>query len=200
MLLVWVLSLFSWKVWQEVYPSYWFFFLFSKNQLLEMPAWLSWLSICLRLSSWSQGPGIESRIRLLAQQGACFSLYLLLSLSSAPPACALSLSLMNKYIKSLQSKFFYFLFFLKILFIYLTERDSQWEREHKQGEWERKKQAHSRGAWRGARSHNAGITPWAKGRRPTAVPPRRPYLNFNQSLSHIYFLSRFLFQKLTTFF
>ena len=96
MLLVWVLSLFSWKVWQEVYPSYWFFFLFSKNKLLEMPAWLSWLSICLRLSSWSQGPGIESRIRLLAQQGACFSLYLLLSLSSAPPACALSLSLWQR--------------------------------------------------------------------------------------------------------
>ena len=35
------------------------------------------------------------------------------------------------------------LFFLKIVFIYLTERNSQREREHKQGEWERKKQAYS---------------------------------------------------------
>ena len=31
-------------------------------------------------------------------------------------------------------------------FIYLSDRDSQREREHKQAEWERKKQAHSRGA------------------------------------------------------
>ena len=39
------------------------------------------------------------------------------------------------------------------------ERDSQREREHKQGEWERKKQAPSGGARCGARSHNTGITP-----------------------------------------
>uniref|UniRef100_A0A452U174 KRAB domain-containing protein n=1 Tax=Ursus maritimus TaxID=29073 RepID=A0A452U174_URSMA len=39
-----------------------------------------------------------------------------------------------------------FFFFLKILFINLTERNSQREREHKQGEWERKKQAPSGGA------------------------------------------------------
>ena len=37
-----------------------------------------------------------------------------------------------------------FFSFLKILFIYLTERETAREREHKQGEWERKKQAHSR--------------------------------------------------------
>ena len=39
-------------------------------------------------------------------------------------------------------------FFLKILFIYSSDRDrdSQLVREYKQGEWERKKQAHSRGA------------------------------------------------------
>ena len=48
---------------------------------------------------------------------------------------------------------FYFTFFHLILFffkdfIYLfdRDRDSQREREHKQGEWERKKQAHSGGA------------------------------------------------------
>ena len=40
-----------------------------------------------------------------------------------------------------------FFFFLKILFIYFDrERDSQREREHKQGEWERKKQPPSGGA------------------------------------------------------
>ena len=72
--------------------------------------------------------------------------------------------------------FFFKIFFFFFFFFYLfdRDRDSQREREHKQGEWERKKQAHSRGAWRGARSHNAGITPWAEGRRLTAVPPRRP--------------------------
>ena len=58
---------------------------------------------------------------------------------------------------------FLFIYFLKILFIYLTEiRDSQREREHKQGEWERKKQAHSGGAWCGARSHNARSRPEPK--------------------------------------
>ena len=36
------------------------------------PGWLSGLSQCLRLKSWSQGPGIKSRIGLSAQQGACF--------------------------------------------------------------------------------------------------------------------------------
>ena len=47
-------------------------------------------------------------------------------------------------------------FFFKILFIYLfdRERNSQGEREHKQGEWERKKQAP-----RGAHSQGPGITP-----------------------------------------
>jgi len=44
------------------------------------PGWLSRLSGCLRLGSWSQGPGIESRIGLLARRGACFSLCLPLPL------------------------------------------------------------------------------------------------------------------------
>ena len=65
-------------------------------------------------------------------------------------------------------------FFKDFIYLFDRDRDSQREREHKQGEWERKKQAHSGGAWCGARSQNAGITPWAKGRRLTAVPPRRP--------------------------
>ena len=66
--------------------------------------------------------------------------------------------------------------FFKDFLFYLFDRDSQREREHKQGEWERKKQAPSRGAWCGARPHNTGITPWPEGRRLTAVPPRHPYL------------------------
>ena len=37
-------------------------------------------------------------------------------------------------------------FFLKIFYLFDRDRDSQQEREHKQGEWERKKQAHSRRA------------------------------------------------------
>ena len=72
---------------------------------------------------------------------------------------------MKKYVRI----YFYFLF---RFYLFDRDRDSQREREHKQGEWE--KQAHSRGAWCGARSHNAGIMPWAEGRRLTAVPPRRP--------------------------
>ena len=65
-------------------------------------------------------------------------------------------------------------FSLKILFIYLIERDSQQEREYKHGEWERKRQAPSGGARCGAPSQNAGIMPWAERRCSTAVPPRRP--------------------------
>ena len=57
------------------------------NQEVEGAArWLSWLSLCLWLRSWSQGPGIEPFVGLPAQQRACFSLFplvlaLLLSLS-----------------------------------------------------------------------------------------------------------------------
>ena len=48
--------------------------------------WLSWLSICLGLRSWFQGPGIESHM------GLCFSLSLSLSLL----LLLLVLSLSNK--------------------------------------------------------------------------------------------------------
>ena len=64
--------------------------------LSGVPRWLSWLSICLLLGSWSQGPEIEPHIGLLAQPGACFSF------SAAPPPCALSLSV--KKINYLQLK------------------------------------------------------------------------------------------------
>ena len=50
-------------------------------------------------------------------------------------------------------------FFKDFIYLFDRDRDSQREREHKQGEWERKKQAHSGGARCGAQSHNAGITP-----------------------------------------
>ena len=70
----------------------------------------------------------------------------------------------------------HFFIFKDFIYLFDRDRDSQQEREHKQGEWERKKQAHSGGAWCGARSHNSGTTPWAEGRRLTAVPPRRPYI------------------------
>ena len=38
------------------------------------------------------------------------------------------------------------IFFFNFFNLFDRDRDSQREREHKQGEWERKKQAHSRGA------------------------------------------------------
>ena len=80
--------------------------------------------------------------------------------------------------------FLTFSFFKDFIYLFDRDRDSQWEREHKQGEWERKKQALSGGAWCGARTHNAGITPWAEGRRLTAVPPRRPQnLSFDSTPS-----------------
>jgi len=52
------------------------------------PEWLSRLSVCLWLRSGSQGSGIEPRIGLPAQRGACFSLSL--------PLCLLVLSKKKK--------------------------------------------------------------------------------------------------------
>ena len=75
----------------------------------------------------------------------------------------------------IQNDIFYF---FKILFIYLIERETASERGnvYRQWEWERKKQAPSRGAWCGAQSQDSGITPWSEGRRLTTEPPRRPYV------------------------
>ena len=39
---------------------------------LGAPGWLSGLSLCLRLGSWSQGPGIEPRVGLSARLSAYF--------------------------------------------------------------------------------------------------------------------------------
>lgn len=64
---------------------------------LGAPGCLGWLSVCLRLRSWSHGPGIEPCIRLPAQWGVCYSLSLCLLL-------CLSLSLSNEWIKSLKKK------------------------------------------------------------------------------------------------
>ena len=52
-----------------------------------VPGWLSWLSICLQLRSWSQYPGIKPHIGLSAQWRACFSF------SPCLPLCLLVLSL-----------------------------------------------------------------------------------------------------------
>ncbi|XP_045838346.1 protein Mdm4 isoform X2 [Meles meles] len=41
---------------------------FNMPSIRVAPGWLSGLSRCLRLGSWSRGPGIESRIGLSAQR------------------------------------------------------------------------------------------------------------------------------------
>ena len=56
------------------------------------PGWLSQLSICFQLRSWSWGPGIEPHIRLSAQWRVSFSL----SFYPSPCSCSLSLSLALK--------------------------------------------------------------------------------------------------------
>ena len=57
-----------------------------------MPGWLSGLGACLWLRSWSQGPGIETCIRLSAQRGVCSSL----SLCHSSCLCSLTLCQLNK--------------------------------------------------------------------------------------------------------
>ena len=68
-----------------------------ENQFCGAPGWLSGLSHCLQLRSWSQGPGIESCIGLTARWGACFLLSLCL------PFCLLGISLcqINKIFKKI---------------------------------------------------------------------------------------------------
>ena len=56
------------------------------------PGWLSQLSICLWLRSWSRCPGIKSCLRLPAHPGACFSLCLPLPLLVCSLPSFLSLS------------------------------------------------------------------------------------------------------------
>ena len=51
-----------------------------ENAPSRAPGWLSQLSICLLLRSWSQSPGIKPCIGLPAQQRACFALSLCLPL------------------------------------------------------------------------------------------------------------------------
>ena len=68
------------------------------------------------------------------------------------------------------NKIHLFFFFYLRLFICLFMRDTQKEAET-QAEGET---GSLQGAWCGTRSHYPGITPWAKGRRSTTEPPRRP--------------------------
>ena len=56
-----------------------------KIPFLGAPWWIRWLNGCLWLKSWSQSPGIKPHIRLPAQGGVCFSLWL-------SPSCAFSVS------------------------------------------------------------------------------------------------------------
>ena len=73
-----------------------------------------------------------------------------------------------------ENRLFSVFFFLDLTYSFDRGRDSQWEREHKQGEWERKKQSPSRRAQCGARAQNFRITPWAEGRCPMTEPSRHP--------------------------
>ena len=52
----------------------------KKIERKGVPGWLSQLSACLLLRSWSQGPGMETWVGLPAQRGVCFFLSLCPSL------------------------------------------------------------------------------------------------------------------------
>ena len=64
----------------------------------------------------------------------------------------------------------FFFFFFLILFIY----DSHIERERGRDIGRGRSRLYAPGARRGIRSGVSRITPWAKGRRQTAAPPRDP--------------------------
>ena len=79
---------------------------FWKSGVGGAPGWLSRLSVCPQLRSWSWGPGIETCVRLPAQWAGCLSL---------STACALlsvfSLSHVNKIFKKKEGR---------------EERNSEW--------------------------------------------------------------------------
>lgn len=62
---------------------------FYTTDLYGAPEWLSQLSVCLRLGSGPQGPGVESCLELPDQRGVCFPCTL-------PHSCGVSLSLSNE--------------------------------------------------------------------------------------------------------
>ena len=74
---------------------------FGKKEIMfGTPGWLSRISVCLWLRSWSQGAGIESGIGLPTQQGVCFSLCCSCAcLLSLPCSLPLSLQSINKILK-----------------------------------------------------------------------------------------------------
>lgn len=62
------------------------------------PGWLSPLSICLQIRSWSRRPGIQPCVGLPAQQGACFSPW-----PSPLLVCSLTLKSIIKILKKNQT-------------------------------------------------------------------------------------------------
>ena len=66
---------------------------------MQVPGWLSQLSGCLQLRSWSQGPGIKAWVQAPCSVG---SLLLTLPLHLLP--LRLSCTVLNEYIKFLKTK------------------------------------------------------------------------------------------------
>ena len=60
-----------------------------KVPIVGVPGWLSWLTVCLWLGSWSQGPGIKPHMGLPTQWRVHFSL---------SPVCLCLLALSNQSI------------------------------------------------------------------------------------------------------
>ena len=113
-----------------------------------VPVWLSWVSVCLGVRSWPQGPQIEPQGSSVksAHQGLCFSFFLSI--------CALSLFFLSP-INSLS-----FIIFFKD-YIHLFMRDQR-ERE-RQRPRQREKQAPA-GSPTQDSIPGPRITPWANGR------------------------------------
>ena len=75
---------------------------YLKKNKIGWPGWLSQLSICLRLRSWSQGPGIKPRLHeALCSAGSLLLPLLLPSSPARAPTCARThaLSQINKVLK-----------------------------------------------------------------------------------------------------
>ena len=99
--------------WWSYYQDIWGWYCIDKFRLKKFmyfkipgaPGWLSWLSVQLRLRSWSHGLWVRALQQALCWQLRTWSLLQILSPSlSAPPPLALSLSLslsLSKIIKNI---------------------------------------------------------------------------------------------------
>ena len=163
----------------EIHSLSWFKNNYSRGTWMVSNSWF-WPR------SWCQGHEIEPRVGVDAGYGACFRFSLPFPM---PLPCShspfvskrkrriITLVFSVPYLRQIAKPYYHFFtcekFFLKIVFIYVRQQDSQRKRELSRV-WARKNQAPSGGAPCRTWSWITRITSWADSRCPMTALPRCP--------------------------